>query len=129
VRHVSLVPISIDHVAVPVRNPENAARFLGELLGLEVVTDGPEGEFRSLRLDGGAALLFTPADAPIVSHHLALRVGPREFDAVVLRLRQRAIVFGNDPEERTNGGTDDPLGGYGRVYFIDPEGHFFEVCA
>jgi len=51
------VPLSIDHVAVPVRNPDDAARFLGGVLGVQAVPDGPEGEFRSLPLEGGAALL------------------------------------------------------------------------
>ena len=26
-----------------------------------------------------------------------------------------------------NGRTDDPLGGPGRVYFVSPDGHLFEV--
>jgi catechol 2,3-dioxygenase-like lactoylglutathione lyase family enzyme len=123
------VAIWIDHVAVPVRSPEDAARFLGGLLGLEAVPDGPDGEFRSLRLERGTALLFTPGEAPISSHHLALRVERAAFDDVVLRLRAAAVAFGNDPEDRTNGIWEDPLGGHGRVYFVDPDGHFFEVCA
>jgi len=32
--------LSIDHIAVPVRNPEDAARFLGEALGVEAAPDG-----------------------------------------------------------------------------------------
>ena len=123
------MPIWIDHVAIPVRIPADAARFLGGLLGLEAAPDGPDGELRSLRLDADAMLLFAPADAPVASHHLALRVDPTMFEKVVLRLSASAIPFGNDPEDRMNGRWDDPLGGHGRVYFVDPDGHFFEICA
>ena len=125
----AVVPIWLDHVAVPVRSPEAAARFLGSLLGIEPTVDGPDGELGSLRLDADAMLLFMPAEAPVFSHHVALRVDPKAFDEVVTRLRARAIAFGNDPEDPMNGCWGDPLGGHGRVYFADPDGHFFEVCA
>jgi catechol 2,3-dioxygenase-like lactoylglutathione lyase family enzyme len=121
--------VSIDHVAIPVRDPEDAARFLAGLLGLEAVADGPDGEFRSLRLDAGAALIFARAAETVFPHHVALRVGPEEFDEVVRRLLARGIAFGNDPEDRMNARSEDPLGGRGRVYFVDREGHLFEVCA
>jgi hypothetical protein len=39
----------------------------------------------------------------------------------------RGLTFGNDPENPRNGSTDDPLGGAVRVYFIDDNGHLFEV--
>jgi catechol 2,3-dioxygenase-like lactoylglutathione lyase family enzyme len=83
------VALSIDHVAIPAGDPEAAARFLGELLGLDVAPDGPDGEFWCLRLDGKAALLFAPAPAPAPAHHVALRVGADEFDDIVIRLRSR----------------------------------------
>jgi hypothetical protein len=41
----------------------------------------------------------------------------------------RGLTFGNDPENPRNGSTDDPLGGAVRVYFIDDNGHLFEVTA
>jgi catechol 2,3-dioxygenase-like lactoylglutathione lyase family enzyme len=43
------------------------------------------------------------------------------------RLRSLGVPFGNQPEEPHNGRTDDPLGGAGRVYFVDENGHLFEV--
>jgi catechol 2,3-dioxygenase-like lactoylglutathione lyase family enzyme len=111
-----------------VRDPDAASRFIGELLGLEPASDGPDGELRSLRLDRGALLLFAPA-ASVSPHHLALRVSPGEFEEILQRLRARQVAFGNDPEDRTNRCSEDPLGGWGRVYFVDADGHLFEVCA
>jgi catechol 2,3-dioxygenase-like lactoylglutathione lyase family enzyme len=58
---------------------------------------------------------------------LAIRVDPEAFKAAVARLTERAIVFGNDPEDTTNGRTDDLLGGGGRAYFRDGEGHLYEL--
>ena len=43
------------------------------------------------------------------------------------RLRQRGLPFGNDPADPANGRTDDPLGGQGRIYFHDADGHLFEL--
>jgi catechol 2,3-dioxygenase-like lactoylglutathione lyase family enzyme len=120
---------SIDHLAIPVRDPDAASQLLGGILGLEAAPDGPDGEFRTLRLDGNAAVLFARAAAPVFPHHVAFRVGPREFDEIVHRLRARELPFGNDPEDRMNMCSDDPLGGHGRVYFVDPDDHLFEVCA
>jgi catechol 2,3-dioxygenase-like lactoylglutathione lyase family enzyme len=59
--------------------------------------------------------------------HLAIRVSPETFTAAVGRLSERRIAFGNDPEDAANGRTDDPLGGAGRAYFRDLDGHFYEL--
>jgi catechol 2,3-dioxygenase-like lactoylglutathione lyase family enzyme len=125
---LAAMPVSFDHVAIPSADCERSARFLGEILGVPVEVDGPEGEFFCLRLSGGAQVLFQPAEHP-TSHHVAFRVGDAELQALVERLRAMRLPFGNDPESPTNMKTDDPLGGRGRVYFTDPDGHFFEVCA
>ncbi len=122
------MPVVFDHVAVPSRDPEASARFLGQILGAAIVRDGPEDEFFCLRLADRVQILFSPA-TEIARHHMAFRVTPGELDAVIQRLRAARAPIGNDPEAPTNGQTGDPLGGYGRVYFTDPDGHLFEVCA
>jgi catechol 2,3-dioxygenase-like lactoylglutathione lyase family enzyme len=103
-----------------------SARFLGAVLGLPVERDGAEDEFFCLRLAEGRQVLFQRAER-FDTHHV--RVSPDEFVEVVERLRSMALPFGNDPDAPTNGLVDDPLGGHGRVYFVDPNGHVFEVCA
>jgi catechol 2,3-dioxygenase-like lactoylglutathione lyase family enzyme len=121
--------IALDHVGVPGRDAAASARFLSEILGLSPATpDGPEGEMYCLPIGESGTLLFAPADT-VASQHVAFRVDEETFVGVVDRLRARGIVFGNDPEAPTNGQTTDPLGGHGRVYFADPNGHFFEVIA
>jgi catechol 2,3-dioxygenase-like lactoylglutathione lyase family enzyme len=93
--------VVIDHLGLPAANAEAAAQWFADVL---FVTE------------------------PSVSgHHVAFGVSEAEFAAIVDRLRQRGIDFGNDPEEPTNGATADPLGGKGRVYFRSPDDHFLEV--
>jgi len=122
--------ITLDHVGVPARDAPVAARFLAEILGLAPATpDGPEGEMYALPIGASGALLFVPADS-VAAQHVAFRVDPATFAGVVNRLRAKGVAFGNDPEDRANGQTADPFGGgHGRVYFLDPNGHLFEVVA
>lgn len=105
-----------------------SARFLAELLGLGLETEGADDEFLCIALGRGARLLFQPAEQP-APQHVAFHAEPAEFAQIVRRLRDRGLAFGNDPEAPDNFETTDPLGGHGRVYFTDPSGHLFEVCS
>jgi catechol 2,3-dioxygenase-like lactoylglutathione lyase family enzyme len=122
--------ISIDHVGIPARDPEAAGNFLAWVLGDgSVIPDGPPGEVPthmfSLMLDGWSlAFVRVPQPHPL---HLAIRVAPETFHAAIARLVEGGFAFGNDPENSANGRTDDPLGGPGRAYFRDADGHFFEL--
>ncbi|MGH9124540.1 MAG: VOC family protein [Acidimicrobiales bacterium] len=123
---------TIDHVGIPATDPEAAASFLAWVLGEGVVrADGPPGDggrdMFSLFLDGWS-LAYVRVPQP-ARQHLAIRVGEGTFDAAVERLTGRGIPFGNDPENPANGHRDDPLGGAGRAYFTDPDGHLFELVA
>src|SRR5262245_35060616 len=121
--------IALDHVAIAVRDPATAARFLSDVLGLAPASPaGPEGEMQCLSIGASGALLFTPADS-VAGQHVAFRVDEATFSAIVDRLRAKGIAFGNDPENPANGATADSFGGRGRVYFVDPDGHFFEVMS
>ena len=122
--------IALDHVGVPARDAAASARFLSEILELAPATpDGPEGEMYSLPIGASGALLFSPASS-VAAQHVAFRVDAVTFVGVVDRLRAKGMAFGNDPEDCANGQTADAFGGgHGRVYFLDPNGHLFEVVA
>ena len=122
--------IALDHVAVPVRDATAAGSFLAEILGLAPATpEGPEGEMYGLPIGASGRLLYCPAEN-VTPQHIAFRLDPVAFAGVVDRLRAKGVAFGNDPEDRANGQTADPHGGgHGRVYFLDPDGHLFEVVA
>ncbi len=74
-----------------------------------------------------AFILFSPSDKPRFAH-VAFRVDVQRFHEIVERLRLRGIPLGNDPNDAKNGMTDDFLGGAGRVYFTDDNGHLWEVA-
>jgi len=122
--------IALDHVGVPVRDAAASASFLAEILELPpAMPEGPEGEMCCLSIGQSGVLLYCPAEnaAPL---HIAFRVDAGTFAGVVNRLRARGVKFGNDPEDIANGQTTDTHGGcQGRVYFLDPNGHLFEVVA
>jgi catechol 2,3-dioxygenase-like lactoylglutathione lyase family enzyme len=119
--------VSIDHVGLPARDAAAAAQWLAEMLGLKApVPDGPEGDLYTLALNGTSSVVFS-TEPSVPSHHVAFGVDHAAFAALIRRLRQSGITFGNDPEDPSNGATSDPLGGQGRVYFCSPDGHFLEV--
>jgi catechol 2,3-dioxygenase-like lactoylglutathione lyase family enzyme len=123
------VSVRIDHLALPARDADRSARYLATLLGdVAVHPEGPDGDMVSIDLDHGASLLYATTDE-VHTAHVALRVDAGRFAAVVAELRERGVPFGNDPEEPGNGRTDDHLGGAGRVYFPDPDGHLIEVIS
>ena len=109
----------IDHLGLSATNAEEAARWFAEILGLQApVADGP--------VSNASSVLFV-TESSVARLHVAFGVSEADFTAIVDRLRERGISFGNDPEDPANGATLDPLGGKGRVYFRSPDGHFLEV--
>jgi catechol 2,3-dioxygenase-like lactoylglutathione lyase family enzyme len=118
--------LRIDHIGLAARDAQASARALAEILGApEPTVDGADDDMFRVETEG-SFLLFSVA-SEVHSEHIAFRVDASRFDAIVTRLRARGIAFGNDPENPRNGATDDPLGGAGRVYWTDDDGHLFEA--
>lgn len=119
--------IEVDHIGIAARDARRSAHALAEILGAaEPTVDGADDDMYRVDLAHGAALLFSTSET-VGFEHVAFRVDYGRFLGVVTRLRERGIPFGNEPEGPGNGKTDDPLGGRGRVYFTDENGHLFEV--
>jgi catechol 2,3-dioxygenase-like lactoylglutathione lyase family enzyme len=119
--------IHIDHIGLAALDARASAQALAAILGADEPTpDGADDDMFRIELADGAFVLFNPA-ATVPPAHVAFRGAPVWFAGVVARLRERGVAFGNDPEDPANGQTDDPLGGAGRVYFRDANGHLFEV--
>jgi catechol 2,3-dioxygenase-like lactoylglutathione lyase family enzyme len=119
--------IQIDHIGIPARDPLASAQQLAEIIGAPKPTaDGADGDMFRVEVGQSAFVLFNPAEK-IDRVHVAFRVDRASFAAVVARLTERRVSFGNEPDETRSGKTDDPLGGQGRLYFVDDNGHLFEV--
>ena len=119
--------LRLDHVGLAAHDARTSAQTLATILGAPAPTpDGPDDDMFRIDLDHGAFLLFAAA-ASVDPVHMAFAVDAARFSEIVTRLGERGIAYGNDPEDPRNGRTDDPLGGHGRVYFVDANGHLFEV--
>jgi catechol 2,3-dioxygenase-like lactoylglutathione lyase family enzyme len=121
--------IAIDHIGVLARDATASARFLAEILEIPPgLPAGPDGENVRLAIGESGWLFYFPSEN-VSGQHIAFRVDEEAFAGIVGRLRARGVAFGNDPEDHTNMETSDFLGGHGRVFFLDPNGHLFEVMA
>jgi catechol 2,3-dioxygenase-like lactoylglutathione lyase family enzyme len=115
--------ITVDHIVLPAHDNEAAARFFAHIMG--VAYDGPDRHFAPVPINDTFTVTFmTAADVPSV--HLGFHVTEAAFVRIVGNLQAGGVPYGNDPRELENGRTDHPFGGQG-LYFVDPNGHLFEV--
>ncbi len=119
-----LIPMAIqlDHMIVPVRDKEAAARFFARIFGLSY--DGPMGPFAPVRV-GSLTLDFDSHDDPAVLHY-AFKVDDVAFDAIFGRIKKEGLRYGSGPfslDDMTVG-----VRGNGRaLYFKDLDGHILEI--
>lgn len=120
--------IQIDHIGLAARDTESSARRLATILGSPAPSvDGADDDMYRIDLAHGSFVLFNPAEQ-IDPSHVAFRVEAAQLAAIVERLRALSIPFGNRHDDTHNGQTDDvEIGGAGRIYFHDENGHLFEV--
>jgi catechol 2,3-dioxygenase-like lactoylglutathione lyase family enzyme len=123
------VTVVIDHVLVPASDKHAAARFLAEMLDLEVTDESagsPPGRFAVVRV-GGVAVDFDDAES-FDGQHYAFRVSDEEFDAILERVQAAGIEHSADPMHRRRGEINTLEGGRG-FYFHSPDGHNLEVIS
>jgi catechol 2,3-dioxygenase-like lactoylglutathione lyase family enzyme len=115
--------VQLNHIIVPAKEKWASASFLAAILGLEV---GPQwGPFAPIRTGNGVTIDFVDA-THFESHHCAFLVAEEEFDAALVRLRDKGIAFYADFMRNKSGEINHLYGGRG-VYFDSPEGHLFEI--
>jgi catechol 2,3-dioxygenase-like lactoylglutathione lyase family enzyme len=119
------VPARLNHTIVWVRDREESARFLVELLDLPEPTE--YGPFLVVQVDNDVSLDYAVTeDGEIHPQHYAFLVTEPEFDAVFGRIRERGLTHWADPGRRRAGEVNTNDGGRG-VYWEDPSGHFLEI--
>ena len=124
--------LSLDHIAITVRDMDRAVDFYRDLLGFEVLGQLflNDGTFKLVYLQAGAARIelfaFTEtgrsvdADAPnedLGFKHLAFTVD--DVDAVTARLQAADVEFTVEPL--------DAPGGVRLAFFRDPDGNLLEL--
>jgi catechol 2,3-dioxygenase-like lactoylglutathione lyase family enzyme len=114
----------LNHTIVWSSDQTKSARFLAEMLGR------PEpvrfGHFDVVELDNGVSLDFADVEEPVRPQHYAFLISEADFDAVLVRIRERGLEHWADPMRHRPREINHNDGGRG-VYFPDPDGHYLEV--
>ena len=114
--------IELNHTIVPAHDPEASARFLADILGLEV--DPPVAHFTPVTLANHVTLDYDAADE-IDTHHYAFLLSDSELEDAFARIQHASIPYYADPACRREG---QVYAGKNRgVYFRDPNGHLMEI--
>lgn len=115
--------IVIDHVVIPAYDHEASARFFARIMGLSYA--GPDRHFAPVRVSDTFTIAFVQA-GQFAGYHLGFHIGEDDFDPILSQLQAAGVAYGNDPHEPANMRTGHPFGGRG-LFFVDPNGHLFEV--
>jgi catechol 2,3-dioxygenase-like lactoylglutathione lyase family enzyme len=115
--------VHLDHTIVPSRSQVASAKLLAELLGVPWA-ESAIGPFSPVYVNDGLTLDFLDTDEQFPVYHFCFRVGQKEFDAILGRLKAAGIKY----RSTVRGPVDmkvDPQ--YGNVYWNEPDGHQWEI--
>jgi catechol 2,3-dioxygenase-like lactoylglutathione lyase family enzyme len=117
--------VFLDHFLVPCRDRIAAARTLAELLGVPWAETGV-GPFSPVYVNDGLTLDFDETREPFAAQHFCFRVDPREFDAILGRIRAAGIAYRSTSHGPVDMQVNTEHGG-SIVYWSEPEGHYWEL--
>jgi hypothetical protein len=118
------VAVQLNHTIVHAVDREASARFFAEVFGRpDPIAFGP---FLIVELDNGVSLDFAAEGGAVTPQHYAFLVGEDDFDAIFGRIVERGLPFYPEPSRDREGEINHNDGGRG-VYWIGPEGHFYEI--
>ncbi|MCX4460444.1 VOC family protein (plasmid) [Streptomyces sp. NBC_01340] len=116
--------VQLNHTIVAAHDKMASARFLADLLGLEVA---PEyGPFVPVQIPNGVTLDYMDTAESISPQHYAFLVSEDDFDAIFARVREAGLTYWADPHHHHPGEINHNDGGRG-AYFDDPNGHNLEI--
>ncbi|MFJ8635824.1 VOC family protein [Streptomyces sp. NPDC093568] len=116
--------VQLNHTIVAARDKKESARFLADILGLEV---SPQyGPFIPVEIPNGVTLDYLDSPSAITPQHYAFLVSEDDFDTIFGRIRQAGLTYWADPYHRRPGEINHNDGGRG-AYFDDPNGHNLEI--
>jgi catechol 2,3-dioxygenase-like lactoylglutathione lyase family enzyme len=116
--------VQLNHTIVWVRDRQETADFLVEILGLQPPTE--YGPFLVVQVDNDVSLDVAHTDDEVHPQHYAFLVTESGFDEIFGRIRDRGLTYWADPGKRRAGQTNTNDGGRG-VYWEEPGGHFLEI--
>jgi catechol 2,3-dioxygenase-like lactoylglutathione lyase family enzyme len=113
----------LNHLIISARDKWASARFLADILGLEV--EPQWAHFVPVCMSNGITLNFSDAN-DFRPEHYAFLVSDSEFDAALKRIRAADVEFYADFDLNGPGEINHLYGGRG-LYFHDPSGHLLEI--
>lgn len=117
--------LHLDHITIPSRDREAAARRLAEILG---VTWAPAriGPFAAVHVNDGLTIDFDEWAGDLPKGHYCFRTSETGFDGIVQRLVAGGIAFRSLPHGPDDGLVNTSLGSR-IVYWSEPDGHVWEL--
>jgi catechol 2,3-dioxygenase-like lactoylglutathione lyase family enzyme len=116
--------VELNHTIVAAHDKKASARFLADLLGLEVAPDF--GPFVPVQIPNGVTLDYMETADSINPQHYAFLVSEDDFDTIFGRIRDAGLTYWADPYHHRAGEINHNDGGRG-AYFNDPNGHNLEI--
>ncbi|MFD7437900.1 VOC family protein [Streptomyces sp. NPDC059861] len=116
--------VQLNHTIVAAHDKEASARFLADLLGLEV---SPHyGPFTPVEIPNGVTLDYMDTPGDITPQHYAFLVSESDFDTIFARIEEHGLTHWADPHHSRPAAINHNDGGRG-TYFEDPNGHNMEI--
>ena len=111
----------LNHLALPVKDPEQSAQFYADLFNMEITSSSPEMAF--LKTVGATDMIaLNRSKAEVVSGresmHFGFMVDPEQFDAALRTIEEKSVKRVSEPSRRD----------IGRYIFIeDLDGYTVEI--
>ena len=117
--------IQLDHTIVPSRNKIASAKLLAGLLGVAWSETGA-GPFSPVYVNDGLTLDFIDTDEDFPIYHFCFRVGQKEFDAILGRIKAAGIGYRSSVRGPEDMRINTDYGG-SMIYWNEPDGHQWEI--
>ncbi len=111
----------LNHLALPVKDPQRSAEFYADLFNMEITLSSPEVAF--VRTVGARDMIaLNRSEVEVVSSresmHFGFMVEPDQFDAALRTIEEASVRKVSEPSRRE----------IGRYIFIeDPDGYVVEI--
>ncbi|MEV1239155.1 VOC family protein [Nonomuraea sp. NPDC050022] len=120
--------VSLNHTIVSAADNNREADFFADIMGLErLPPTGARGHFAPVRVDERLTLDYMTVENP-EGHHFGFDVDPATFDAILARIQERGVPYGNHPATPDNGRIDHPLCPRG-LFFTDAVRNLYEIMS
>jgi catechol 2,3-dioxygenase-like lactoylglutathione lyase family enzyme len=117
--------VQLDHIMIPSRNKQAAARQLAAVLGVEWAP-ARVGPFAAVHVNDGLTIDFDEWQQDFPKGHYCFRVTEAEFQTILDRIRAAGIEYRSLPHGPEDNKVNTSLGSK-IVYWGQPDGHVWEL--